>query len=285
MAGFAELDLGDVTQWSAGVDWLTMTWKDDSDEGAYRFIRNVCGDAAHETSEGSVTWEPAVVLGYRGSRAGSTFHGRLQGQGCMLVASGAAAHWIAAVGRLEADNVPRIDVQATVWASRDVGHMPGEVAKRSVAARLGAMGRPWKVRLQNGFGEGDTAYLGSRQSDLYCRCYDKGRESGEAQYKQALRYEIECKGQWASRAYANLLERGCSRPACFSIVAGAFDRRGVVLPAIRPTDAPFELVREDVADRTERTLNWYRDQVAPSVGRLLTEGVSRRTILDSLGLG
>lgn len=284
MRGYASIDVGDITQWTAGVDWVTMTWADDDENGAYAMAKKVVQDAAHQVSLGSLGQEYAVVLGYKGVRIGRAFAGLLRGQGAMVTATGAAANWLVAESGLEPDNVSRLDVQVTVWGSGDIGHIPSQVAKKSAAARLGARGRPWKVRCEDGFGEGDTAYLGSRQSSVYCRCYDKGRESGEAVYKQALRYETEYKKEWASRAYAHLVGRHVGQFDCYDIVARTYATRGIELPPIRPLGTPIAVVPDDVADRTERRLNWYREQVAPSIAKLLTEGVSRGTILASLGL-
>lgn len=281
---YGALDVAEVVQWSAGADWLTCTWADDSEDGAFRFARQVALDAAHETNRGSTTPEAAVLQGYKGMRAAGVFVGRMPGQGAILSASGAAARWLVEVGGLEPDNVSRLDVQVTIWATRDVGRLPEEVARRSIAGRLGAMGRPWRVQLVQGFGDGDTAYLGSRQSDVFCRCYDKGRESGEAQYNQAVRYEVEFKRAWAGRAYANLVGRQPGGSVAYDIVARTYERRGVPLTPLRPTDAPMVSIADDVADRVERRLNWYRTQVAPSIAELLTQGVRSATIVAALGL-
>lgn len=284
MTAYATLAADDVTQWSAGVDWLTCTWRDDSEEGAYAVVRDLARQAAHDCNDGSLSPEYATVQGYKGTRVGRTFVGLLKGQGVLLAASGAASHWLVSVEGLQPDNVSRIDVQVTVWGESDVGHIPKQVAAKSHAARFGAMGRPWKVRLEDGWGDGDTAYLGSRSSDVYCRCYDKGRESGEAYYKKAIRYEVEFKRQWAVRCHSHLVGGNGGRFAAYDTVARTYERRGVALPAIRPLGAPMEPPREDVADEIERKLKWYQEQVAPSVARLLTMGVPRSRILESLGL-
>jgi DNA relaxase NicK len=275
---YGSIEEENVTQWAAAVDWVTCTWRDDKEEGAFKAVTSLARDAAHETSDGSLTPSYGVIQGYKGSRCGKVFVGRLTGQGTLLTASGAAAHWLVSKSGMEPDNVSRLDVQTTFWQEKENVQLVKQVAEKSAAARVGAKGRPWRVQLRGGFGEGDTAYLGARTSDSFLRCYDKGRESGEAFYNKAIRYEAEYKRDTALRAYHHLMVRGASGFDCFNICALSFRARGVELPNLRPLSAPIAPRRDDVEDDIERRLDWLRIQVGPTVERLLTEGVSRAKI-------
>jgi hypothetical protein len=284
MCAWDRLEEHEIVGWDAGIDWITCTWRDDDPMGAAAYVRRIARDAAHSCDTGTLGPQQATLLGYKGTRCGRTFVGSLPGQGTMLVASGATAHWLCAEGRIEPDNVSRIDVQVTYWSKNSVEHLPEETAKASVNAKRSARGRPWGVRLVRGFGDGDTAYLGSRNSDSYCRCYDKGRESGEPRYNQAIRYEVEFKRRWASRCHADLLGHECSRSRCIDIVAATYAARGVELPIVRPIITPFKPQQDVSEDEVSRRLRWYSEQVAPSIAKLLLEGVPHGTIIEALGL-
>jgi hypothetical protein len=115
---------------------------------------------------------------------------------------------------------------------------------------------------------GDTARIGSRKSNYHGRIYDKYRESGEEQYRNCWRYEVECKGD-AARVAARLVSTMDNHPA--PIAASVFRwyaARGVQC-RFAP-DAPGELspIGRPETD-AEGQLRWLARGVAPVVKRLL----------------
>jgi DNA relaxase NicK len=200
----------------------------------------------------------------------------------MLIATGEAANWIVTESGLEPDNVSRIDVQATLWCSDDPAQVIKQCADKAAANRVGRKGRPYKVRIEGGYGDGDTAYLGSRSSDGFGRVYDKGRESGEAYYEKALRYECEYKREWASRCYYHLLGGNRGRSDTFATVATGYGSWGLELPPVVPLACALVLRRDNVEDDIDRKLAWLRVQVGPTVEWLLTAGVPYGKISEVL---
>jgi DNA relaxase NicK len=99
----------------------------------------------------------------------------------------------------------RLDIQVTVITGSYTPNVASDAAKSSAAARIGSK-HPWKVRLQGGYGDGDTCYLGSMKSLSFMRIYDKDRESKQAEYSNAWRYEIVYQKEVANKVYQHLLQ-------------------------------------------------------------------------------
>jgi DNA relaxase NicK len=113
--------------------------------------------------------------------------------------------------------------------------------------------------------------IGSRQSNVFVRCYDKGLESKDPVYADCVRLEIEYKGKEAQRRWEALADGTATlrsllgqllvdlnaRGIDTSIVD--LDRQAVVLPKAEPT-------KENVL------VGWWASQVAPSVARYSAAG-------------
>jgi len=259
--------------WDAGADYVRLTYGGNSEE-AYKVFERYRSAVV----ELAYSYDPTAQtrawgwLGYTGVQASTAACG-IGPQGAILQVSGALSH-SAVLLDLPRTGVPRLDVQVTTWGEPAPAQLPGYVSRETLAAREGANGRPWKVALINGFGAGDTCYIGSRKSDNFIRVYDKGAESGESAYAGAVRYEVELKAEAAEHAYAAMVQAGTEASDCAaSLLKGILAARGVTLPkwVSVPAKARHQAIRPEFS--IDRSCRWIQDQVAPTVARLLREGV------------
>jgi hypothetical protein len=182
-------------------------------------------------------------------------------------------------------NISRLDLALTIWGVSDQSSL---IALHSVEAdeyRKALHSRPFDVRLIDGFGKGDTLYVGSRTSAQFVRVYDKEKEQvKDSDYKTAIRYECECKERLASSAYQRCVSVGYSAASCLAVLLGLLRGRGIkpvgheqsTAVVVKPAALPVSTV--------ESSLSWLSEQVAPTVRRLLREGYEL-DVLDALGLG
>jgi hypothetical protein len=142
------------------------------------------------------------------------------------------------------------------------------------------------IRHIDGFGEGDTTYIGTRgKKAVVLRIYDKGKESGQPEYQNAWRYEAELTDQYATMCYYECLDTSWGEDMLARLLVGYCRMRGVALElpsGLQPFDRA-SLPRP--ATGTERRLAWLRTQVAPSLQRLMLDGVDPSEIMIALGLG
>lgn len=130
---------------------------------------------------------------------------------------------------------------------------------------------------------GDTLYLGSRQSPLFLRIYDKSKEYG-LQRGSVYRFETENKQHRGDRLAKVMAENSYNLADWITgQTVRDFESRGVGLP--RKFARAENLPSLEVAITTdEATLRWYRRQVSPSVKRLLSNGVPRENVEKALGM-
>ena len=278
------MDWGRVTRWSTGIDWLTASNRDDRVDGWCRTAWDVIRIGVLRTNGGKGHWEEAKRLGYTGRAMPGLFAGRMQAQGSLVVVSGSACNAFP-IGLLRPHNVSRLDIQATFWGKGGLPLTPQDASVLALAGREGRRGGAYGVTLIKGLtGQGDTCYVGSRQSELYGRIYDKGLESGDSTYAGAVRLEFELKGGAANRAY-NLIEAAPdTQGQAYEVLRRCWASRGIMLPPQSLFAAPFEPYVREEATSDERAMDWLARQVRPTVERLLTSGHSRDTILALLGL-
>jgi DNA relaxase NicK len=113
--------------------------------------------------------------------------------------------------------------------------------------------------------------IGSRQSELYGRIYDKEQESGAEEYAGCVRYEVEVKGDQAHKLGEYLGQCDFPRIEAFKNVVGFFEARGAIINC----DAPWEgmAMPKVVLRRTnEQAVKWIETQVSPTIDRLCKAG-------------
>lgn len=147
-------------------------------------------------------------------------------------------------------------------------------------------GRPYKVRLIDGFGDGDTVYIGARgKKSKFLRLYDKYLESNKDEmWKNAWRYEAELTDVHAVEAYNTIQDLEQSEHSIAFVLAGYYKERGIDLP-VRPEAGlwPASKFQKRETD-DERRLKWLKEQVGPVIDKMLMRGVSYDDIRQALGL-
>lgn len=270
--------------WTAAYDYVRLTsrMRGDDDSTPVLYHKALLAGMAR-MFEGENQLKPWRWQGYSGAACPHICAGTRE-DGHIFQASGAAADDARGLG-LPWDNVPRVDVAVTVWYETDMAATIAHHARisRRFSAGKGATG--WKVTHIDGGEDGDTTYIGSRSSDTFIRVYDKWRESQRSEdYTYAIRYELECKGDAAAQVWAAAHRTAPGREYLAGLVRAVGAARGVFLPELPEAVAVPPPAVRTVRTDTERRLAWLRNQVAPSVAKLLTAGVSRDTILAELGL-
>lgn len=275
-----------VVAWDAHYDYVRLTQKAVDGSVAdglelYHRLARLCVAAAER---GEVPAPRAWAwMGYVGKTYGSAQAGAAA-FGCILQASGYAADELRVLNP-PWDNVPRCDIALDVWYDQDPGHLVRQYAQMSAAAARGRGGRTWRVTHIDGYGNGDTTYLGARTSNMFVRIYDKGRESkGVADFTNCLRFEVELKGPDAVVGWAVDAKTPPDRHWMASFVLDRLAQRGVHLAIpdhlVVPTAARPEVRRAS----TESRLAWLAHQVRPSIDRLVADGVQLSYIRLILGL-
>jgi Replication initiation factor len=247
----------------AGVDYIAASAQIRSGELALIAI----GEAAIRDAkrDGNIV-RTFSANGYRGTTCGGASLGSGDG-GSIVRISGARAATVCRGIIDVADNVSRIDLQATVRFDRDI-HALARQHAAELRREQRTRERQLHTRLERTFGRGDTLYVGSRSSNYYGRVYDKHRESGSDEYAKCWRYEIECKNDAATVA-ARLITNMDNHPAPIAAaVYRWYGDRGVQC-RFAP-DAPVELSQIGRPETDmQGQLRWLHRQVAPVVRRLL----------------
>jgi DNA relaxase NicK len=203
---------------------------------------------------------------------------------CILRLEGIAAHaWLAA-GFPAGHNISRIDIAATVWGVSEQSAALARHKEEADEYRKALQHRPYKVRLIDGVGDGDTLYCGTRESKYFLRVYDKERAPNTApEYKGALRYEAECKEELARQVYEGAISGGYSVANCCAVLGALLTRRGISPLSIGCLQSAYlphiAVPRTDV----ERSIAWLRTQVKPTLQNLLRMGYEQEA-LEALGL-
>ena len=259
-----------------GFDYLSTTWLNQIRDTALGNMRSVIKWA--ERRPRNIGWQ-----GYIGYKIGQVCVGeRLDGSIVRL--EGKAADDWGNAGLPVGHNVTRLDIALTIWGIPNQSEVIARHNVEGVAHRKSLRNRPFAVRLIDGNGDGDTLYIGSRTSEQFVRIYDKERSpNGGEQYKEALRYECECKEQLALSAYQRCVSNGYSATSCLQVLAFLLSRRGVCpvgFGGIHHTVVPNSVIP---ASDLESSLSWLSVQVRPTVARLIREGYEEE-VLTALGL-
>jgi hypothetical protein len=271
--------------WSAHVDWITTTWR----AGAV----DIGGGFATAQAEWAwrvlgVTRETLPLLhwawqGYVGWSIGTLCFGeRIDGTIVRVSGDLAGHYW--RENRPTGHNVSRLDICCDVWWQEAPDAVIARHNVETIDARHFTKSRPWRVACVNGYGDGDTLYLGARASETYARIYNKGKESpDEEQYEGCTRYEVEFKDETARQIVGRMGSRRNDTGSLAQEVHSVLFRRGINvlgdLLASRAINPPISrIITPD-----ERKLEWLRVQVGPTV-KHLTSVFGYDTVLAALGL-
>ena len=271
-----------VERVSTGIDYLTCSYEPSAVDGALDEL--IDATIVSERSKGNFV-KPWSGYGYSGLKVGQ-FHCGERPDGRCVMLSGELAHESWARFAATASNVSRLDIEVTGRCGRQPA---AEIARLLRAARgfSPPTGRPRKVGLRREWPQGMTLYLGSRQSAVYMRIYDKGAESGDDYYAGCVRIEAELK-KGASAFMAAYLLRSPDREQAVCVrlsqlLAGSGGGSQLL------NDTRYQLILTDL-QRSPRclsdiatSLSWLTTQVSPTVKRLIDAG-EKEKVLEALGL-
>lgn len=227
---------------------------------------------------------PGRRLGYEGLVCGGSFVGVRDDSYFCTVSGERAQEGFNYVYR-NYPNVSRIDVQTTARLSAGDGNT-ARIARDAVIEtnkRLGAA-RQRNATLIEDLRGGATCYVGSMKGPQYARIYNKEAESKEAIYKDCWRYEVVLRNDFATQTAELCRLSEYPQPGWAAMFVRQWLRkRGVLVPYAAAAELHALPSRETHESDVETRLQWLREQVRPSLRRLLKLGL-RDSILEALGL-
>lgn len=271
--------------YNAHIDYITTTWPSGSAAAGVPSIANIVDWARRRTAEKGAREEVKAWAwnGYTGWSIGSLCFGD-RSDGTILRISSALAHTYVNDKLPTGHNVSRLDICIDVWGVSEIDKEIALHKDAALAYRATLHSRPFDVRLQETFGRGDTLYLGSRASGLFIRIYNKDKEqSTDEFYQDCIRYECEIKDDRAAKILERYRVGGYRGMALQESLLGFLERRGIRALGLHDSSAVYTDADPRLRGDIDRTLIWYREQIAPSVRRLLSLGY-RGDIIEALGL-
>ena len=216
------------------------------------------------------------MSGYKGAKCGQFFYGE-RDDGLFIQATGSLAQLSWPRLSLLPGLASRIDLRADVVTGAYESEIAAEAATLSERARQSTP-HPWKIRYINGYGAGDTTYLGSFSSLSFARVYDKAKESGEDRYRNTWRYEVVYRKESARRVYDTLRQTSTPGAIISSTIHDYFTKRGV-RPYYTPSGAdPVEMPQREETPH-ERKLAYLRTAMQSLCYDLGRAGYSRQVLL------
>lgn len=261
---------------SLAVDYLTATARD-RDAGA----------KLHSYASGLFRWEaetgntprPWSGSGFSGWQCGQVQISTRDVEVMVRLSGDAAARWWRKTAELS-ENVSRIDLQGTII-------IPGDVTRRIDRHRREALRFSKKLKyvpivrwIQDARG-GYTLYLGSRESYVFGRIYDKWQRDQLDHFKGCVRFEAQFQRKLALNISRSLLSTSSPMPRIASHVSQFFTGRGVGLELPYDDSATYCCSRPRTDDG--KTLEWLATAVRPSILRLIDAGKGLE-VFRALGL-
>jgi len=271
---------------SSGIDYLTCSLKP-SPTGENLFWALAKSIKDHSVLRGcdERRWR---FYGYEGfiltdGGVGHFAYGDHHTQGYLVQMSGefSLRYWLDFVNC--ATNISRIDIKTDAELFVPKADMAKECYDWIAESEYGRK----KFSLIQGLNTGQTLYVGSRLSEQFGRLYDKSAESGSAELGRVWRYEVEFKGGRAKAVALELSRIANESPIqeFYASIAATcydwFDKRHVPPVWDRKGQAIKRL--SIVAESEMGKVAWIRQQVSPTVKRLITRGKGLE-VIDALGL-
>jgi DNA relaxase NicK len=260
----------------AGVDWLTTTTTTPaSSETLWKFAVQSLTVGLPE-GEHPARWH---AHGYEGwSVEGLSFGARSDGVLVRLSGQKACNEWRAALAA--ADNVTRLDLAVDLEFQAPMPALARNLY-RDTGHKSSRNGRPFNRSLVISSDGGTTCYLGSRSSDYFGRCYDKGVEQKAASPGKLWRYELEVKGDPAFQFASQLATTEDERAKLVATTMEWFRSRGA---RVQLSWIPFNTCSVKLADATpSKRIQWLARCVRPTAVELSDE-LGRERVLGILGL-
>lgn len=228
-----------------------------------------------------------AFYGYKGYSVGRVRYGERDEAACLQLSGDLAARNLSHTALLT-DSITRLDIAVTVRLPEPDDEAGTRAYNEAVAARL-VRPRAALPKLVRDGNHGMTLYIGDRSSDVMLRMYNKEQERladkdklAAEKYARCWRYEIEAKGKIAPQLARTIeAERGRA-DACQAIVHQWVVDHGMT-PLFPPSGSQALMPGFHRRSDRDRTLDWFRSSVGPSIRRLLQTGPSQE-VYDALGL-
>lgn len=249
-----------------GVDYIRLT---DRSEKPYDSWLNIAMPEYGQEEKAGRKPHFRWVMGYYGRAAEHVFVGKGP-QGSMVQLSGTLAysHWRAAAAY--STKATRIDLQVT-WPVDDEPGLYVREMYQVGQLRKGVNGRPPDLQLVDTPSGAKMLTVGSRQSQLYGRMYDKFRESRMPEYEQCVRWEVEIKAEQAVDLLAYLQRQEDELATVRAIVEQFWKVRGMT-PFWEVFESMYEPPPIKRSKTDETKLAWLINQVRPSLVQLKEHG-------------
>jgi DNA relaxase NicK len=260
-----------------GIDWFTST---STDYSTTTLLLLKAEHLLYQEEKDGYTVKPWRMAGYSGWLCGRLQFGIRGEESIVRLSSGlAAAFWwdvYQITGRCS-----RIDLQATFRigdkANRVIAIASSQVSKHFSNRNDGPSITNW-----SGSDGGRTLYIGSRSSDLYCRLYNKGVQSGLAELQGCIRLELEVKKRSCEPVIAHLLSSEYIQLGILETLTKYAGDRGIVTKLCAGF-SDFAFVESRAVPDRLKVLRWLKEQVKPSVSALIEYGLEDE-VRKSLGL-
>lgn len=267
---------------SAGIDYISATIPHENPDAIEWYSK--CTQYLETIARTGIEAKSVKRQGYEGTSVGGSFVG-VRDDGYFCTISGERAQEGFSAAYSYNPHVSRLDVQCTIRtpiADRYAASRARDAIVTSNEALGGARQR--NATLIEDLRGGATCYIGSRASLQFARIYNKEAESGEEQYNNCWRYEVQLKNALATKTAEQFRLSEYSQ----SMQAAVFVRQWLRKRGVKaPWKADAELHALPTVDKhtsdVETRLLWLREQVRPAIRRLLKLGL-RDTIIETLGL-
>jgi len=260
-----------------GIDWFTTTAVDSPTTTLLMLAAEQI--ASRESRKGNFMkgWK---LAGYSGWRVGRLEYGWREDGGIVRLKSDlAASEWwtlFQITGRCS-----RIDLQATfrcrgfpVLAIMEMGASAAKFWKNREDG-------PKRTMWRDNEG-GATLYLGSRQSELFFRAYNKEAQSGLEHFKGCVRLELEVKGRITVSVINRLLHHDTVQLGVLRCLGRFAAERGITTNLSTEFPGSFYEPSTQEADAV-KSLMWLAAQVKPTVCALIELGLESE-VKNALGL-
>lgn len=265
-----------------GCDWITLT---SNNETAHHDITlNNWYEVFSRIRKQNGMTEDGSFLGYSGLKSEGAFVGtRYDGAMIRLSGTRAREHFLSL--ETEDATVTRLDIQVTCKWTGTGAHPPRLVAMHAESANeLLPSSRQRNVEERKDNRQGYTTYVGSRQSSSFLRCYHKSAEDPDAYGPDVYRYEVQFNKETAARILVALRDHEENlESACVALVWDWCERRGII-PVFRRSAEKVIVSRETIPiTEIDKKLGWLYNQVRPTIGTLIEQGLRREALIALLG--
>lgn len=251
---------------AAGVDWITATANRQAGAG---LLANVAWMTVQRAARNGAKLRKWRWNDYVGQATEHAAWGIREDSVCCRLSSWVACTYWRDVYQA-ARKVTRLDVQVTVRPEPPEPRLALEHGDEC-ANWAQHRPRPPKILKREGIPAGHSVDIGKGSSAQYGRIYDKYAESGDDQWVDCWRYEVEVKDRLATRLADALGAEQHAERACVVYVHDWFAGRGI-RPVFSRRGGVVRLAREGATDPVPRRLKWLTEQVAPAIAELCATG-------------